>query len=151
MATGDFSPELCEQLFKAPKYTASRISWKHKNLYTHSFRASVLTEDGTGLELIGYIARNERHGRTTWGFTLTYRGHCVRSYDMAKYHKNPGGQGKVHGAHKHKYSSSKINRFAYKPEPPICEDNPNAALMDFLKEANIELRGEYQSIFSFTT
>jgi hypothetical protein len=64
---------------------------------------------------------------------------------MAKVHRNPSGGGKVKGPHKHKYSSSKIERYAYKPDPPISEDNPNEALMDFLQEANIELPAHYQN------
>jgi hypothetical protein len=71
-------------------------------------------------------------------------GHCVRAYDMATKHKNPGG-GWIKGPDKHKFSSSKIARYAYTPNPPISEANPNQALMDFLKESNITLRsGTYQ-------
>jgi hypothetical protein len=149
VAFADFTPELCEELFNAPKYTASRIAWKQTTPNKYVFRASVLTEDGQGLDLVGVWQRSDRHGRTRWGFHLSYRGCCVRTYDMAQYHKNPGGLGKVHGPHKHKFSSSRISRFAYKPDPPISEDNPNRALMDFLAEANIELRGEYQDMLFF--
>jgi len=63
---------------------------------------------------------------------------------MARYHKNPGQHGKIRGPHKHKFSSSKIERYAYKPDPPISEREPNEALMDFLKEANVELPNNYQ-------
>jgi hypothetical protein len=145
MASGDFTPELCEQLFAVPKYTASRIVWKANGPDVLIFVATVLTEDGIGLELSGHLRRNGRYG-IRWGFSLKYLGHTIRSYDMARYHKNPGGSGRVRGPHKHKFSSSKIERYAYRPDPPIAEDNPNDALMDFLKEANIELRSEYQYI-----
>lgn len=145
IASGEFSSELCEQLFTVPKYTASRIAWKPGPGNKYIFQCQVLTADGQGLELTGYWTKNGRHNRTTWGFSLHYKGHCVRAYDMCKYHKNPGGQGKVRGPHKHKFSSSKIERFAYKPDPPISEDDPNQSLIDFLREANIELRSEYQS------
>lgn len=67
---------------------------------------------------------------------------------MAESHKNPGERGRVRGPHKHKFSSSKIDRYAYKPDPPISGDDPNQSLMDFLKEGNIELRTPYQ-LFSF--
>jgi hypothetical protein len=63
---------------------------------------------------------------------------------MAQQHKNPGMKGRVKGPHKHKFSSSKIDRFAYKPDPPISEENPNQALMDFLEEANITPPPNYQ-------
>lgn len=141
----DFTPEMCEQLFLAPKYTASRVRWHANGPDVLRFRATVLTADGTGLELSGYLRRNGRCG-TRWGFALKYLGHLVRSYDMALYHRNPGECGKVRGPHKHKFSSSRIPRYAYKPNPSISESDPNSALMDFLKEAHIELRGEYQYI-----
>jgi len=146
MASGEFSAELCEQLFNIPKYTATRISWKPAGKDVFIFQAQVLTADGAGLELSGYWKKKGRHNKPTWGFSLKYRGHLVRSYDMSKYHRNPGGGGKIRGAHKHRYSSSKIERFAYKPDPSISESDPNKALEDFLAEANIELRSEYQYI-----
>ena len=141
MAFGDFSEYLCEQLFTTPKYVASRIVWAAYG-DGFRFRAKVLTEDGIGLDLIGYwgLVGGERK----WGFNLSYFGNCVRSYDMAKVHKNPGGGGKVYGPHKHKFSSSKIDRKAYKPDPPISESDANTALLDFLTEANIDLKYEYQ-------
>lgn len=63
---------------------------------------------------------------------------------MARKHKNPGA-GWIRGPHKHKFSSSKIPRYAYKPNPPISDTDPNEALMDFLKESNITLKTPYQS------
>lgn len=144
MAYGDFSAELCEQLFQIPKYTASRICWKPTPSGSLIFQAKVLTVDGLGLDLFGYWNKNVNHSRARWGFSLKYAGHCIRSYDMSTYHKNPGERGKVKGPHKHRFSSSKIDRYAYKPDPPISEQDPNEALMDFLREANIELRGDYQ-------
>ena len=53
------------------------------------------------------------------------------------------------GPHKHKYSSSRIPRLAYTPEMPISTENANQALLDFLKECNIELRTEYQDFMFF--
>lgn len=143
MASGDFSPELCEQLFAIQKTVASRINWKTDPSGVVKFQAQVLTADGKGLDLVGYWSR--KNDVTKWGFNLTYNGYCVRSYDMSSEHKNPGMAGRVKGPHKHKYSSSKIDRLAYKPDPPISEDNPNRALMDFLAEANIVLPPNYQS------
>ena len=145
MGFGDFSPELCEQLFHIRKIVASRISWKQgESPLVFIFQASVLTPDGAGLDLSGYWSKNLRHNRTRWGFSLRYCGHCIRSYDMASSHKNPGESGRIIGPHKHRYSSSRIPRFAYKPDPPIDEDNTNRALMDFLEEANVELPSNYQ-------
>lgn len=143
MAFGEFSPELCEQLFAVPKTLASRIEWKRgQGKDVLIFQAKVLTPDGLGLDLAGHWKKNGRHNRTYWGFNLTYLGYCIRSYDMAIYHRNPGQ--KIRGPHKHKYSSSLIDRFAYKPDPPLSEDDANETLLDFLKEANIALPHDYQ-------
>ena len=92
MASGEFTPELCEQLHEAPKYVPSRISWKDKNPGggVLVFRAKAFTGDGEGLGLVGYWNNRARHGLTRWGFSLTYNKNVVRSYDMAKKHKNPG-------------------------------------------------------------
>src|SRR5258707_10319391 len=125
MASGEFSPELCEQLFLVPKTVASRINWKTDSSGIVKFQAQVLTADGKGLDLVGYWSRKD--GVAKWGFSLTFNGYCVRSYDMSREHKNPGMGGRVKGQHKHKYSSSKIDRLAYKPDPPISEDDPNRA------------------------
>jgi hypothetical protein len=146
MASVHFSQEECEKLFQVPKFVLSQLEWKigeGKDIFI--FRAKVLTSDGAGLDLTGYWQKNGRHNRTCWGFSLYYLGHCVRSYDMAKTHKNPGGGGRVRGPHKHKYSSSKIDRFAYKPDPALSETDANQGLLDFLAEANIQLRQPYQS------
>jgi hypothetical protein len=134
---------LCEQLFAVPKSVVSRIGWKSAGGDVLKFRAKVLTADGLVLDLIGYW--NIKNGERRWGFSLSYFGNCVRSYDMSEVHRNPGGGGKVRGPHKHKFSSSKIPRFAYKPNPPISEGDPNSALLDFLAEANITLNYPYQS------
>jgi hypothetical protein len=144
MASGEFSSELCEQLFAVPKTVASRIAWRPDGSGVFKFQAKVLTADGKGLDLVGYWYK--KNGEQRWGFALTYSGNCVRTYDMSKVHKNPSGGGKVRGPHKHKYSSSKIERYAYKPDPPISEDNANQALMDFLREANIALPTNYQNL-----
>jgi hypothetical protein len=106
MASGEFSAELCEQLFAVPKTVASRIAWRQDGSGVFKFQAKVLTPDGKGLDLVGYWYKKSSDRR--WGFALTYSGYCVRSYDMSKGHRNPGGAGKVKGPHKHKYSSSKL-------------------------------------------
>lgn len=145
MAIIQFTSELCEELHTVPKYVVSTINWKpgdRPGIFT--FQAQVLTQDGRGLDLHGHWVKTGKYGVAAWGFSLYFFGNLIRSYDMAKKHKNPGG-GKVRGPHKHKFSSSKIHRYAYKPNPPISESNPNEALIDFLKESNIELRSEYQN------
>ena len=145
MGNSIFTPELCEALFQAPKAMASAIAWRASNPSTFLFQAKVLVNDGTVLDLAGYWCHNSYHQHRRWGFSLMIGGFCIRSYDMSRRHKNPAN-GTVRGPHKHRFQSSKILRFAYKPEPPIHATDPNQALMDFLREANIALPDDYQNV-----
>ncbi len=108
--------------------------------------AKVLTADGDVLDLSGHWCQNDFHGHKRWGFSLRYLGHCVRSWDMAAKHKNPDGGSWIYGPHKHKFDSTKVPRFAYKPEPPLSDKDPNQSLMDFLAESNIQLPSDYQIV-----
>lgn len=149
MASGEFTQGLCDQLYAAPKSVVSRIRWRPGNGQdVLIFQAQVLTADGLGLDLSGYWKKIGRHNRTRWGFSLHYMGHCVRSWDMALKHLN-AGEGWILGPHKHKFSSSKIARYAYSPDPPICDTDPNQSLIDFLKEGNIELPPNTYQDFMF--
>jgi hypothetical protein len=139
-----FSEEMCEAIHSVPKYVGSKIEWKSDGP-SLKFRAQVFTVDGKyALELVGCYGHNPRYGRITWGFSLTFRRHVIRSYDMARKHKNIGHPGWVRGPHKHRFANSRIPRFAYKPNPPITETDCNDALIDFLKESNIEVPKDYQ-------
>jgi len=120
--------------------------WRANREGNFLLQAQVIAEDGTMFELVGYWSSQRSHKRTRWGFSLKYYGHTIRSYDMADSHKNPGEKGRIIGPHKHKFRSSKILRFAYKPNPPISETDPNQSLMDFLAEANIALPTDYQNL-----
>jgi hypothetical protein len=144
-ASHGFTAERCEQLFRAPKTVVTKIAWKRQNQDSLRFKAKVVTREGTGLDLHGYWQKNGRHGLTRWGFSLTYKGNCVRQWDMALKHHNPGG-GNVKGPHKHRYSSSRIPRFAYKPDPPISDTEPNQSLLDFLAEASIAQPPNFQYV-----
>lgn len=138
-----FTVEECERLFAAPKTVVTRITWKAVNPNTLHFQAKVVTDEGRGLDLNGVWQRIGRHGETRWGFSLNYHGNCVRSFDMAWKHKNPGGKW-IRGPHKHKFSSSRIPRMAYKPDPAISIAEPNQSLLDFLAEANIAIPANFQ-------
>jgi hypothetical protein len=141
---------MCEAIFAVPKYVASKLEWRPEGDRTVKFRAQVLSVDNsTALDLIGYWGFNPRYSRKIWGFNLSYRKHCIRQYDMAAKHKNFGEVGSIRGPHKHRFSSSRIPRYAYKPNPPISESNPNQALMDFLDEANVRRPEDYQSFMFF--
>ena len=111
----------------------------------HAFSSQVATTEGRGLDLKGCWQRVGRHGDTRWGFSLSYHGNCIRSFDMARKHNKSGGKW-VRGPHKHKFSTSRIPRFAYKPDPPISVVEPNQSLIDFLVEANIAIPQNFQYI-----
>ena len=133
-----YSAELCEKLHSAPKHVVSTIRWEPIEGGARIFQATVLTDDELTLDLIGYWEPATRFSKPHWGFALRYQGHVVRTYDMAKSHKNPGEPGRVKGPHKHKFISSKIDRYAYTPDPPISTVDPHEALADFLTECNID-------------
>jgi hypothetical protein len=146
MANVEFTVELCEALFHAPKTVVSNIEWRASGPETFLFAAKVLCpKEGVVLDLNGYWCHNRFRKERHWGFSLKLGGYCIRSYDMAKRHKNPQN-GVVHGPHKHKFKSSKILRFAYKPDPAINDTDPNRSLMDFLTEASVELPTNYQAL-----
>ena len=144
-ASHEFTEQHCEYLYKAEKTIVTKLRWKPENENTLCFQAKVVTSDGRGLDLHGHWQRIGRHSMTRWGFWLTYHGHCVRQFDMARKHKNAGA-GWVRGNHKHKYSSSLLPRFAYNPAPPISETDLNQSLIDFLTEANIAVPSNYQYV-----
>jgi hypothetical protein len=141
----EFTAAICEALYAAPKSLASRIVWRQKDSRTFLFQAKVLAEEGIVLDLSGYWCHDAFHGCKHWGFSLRYLGHCIRSWDMAKKHKNPNS-GWVRGPHKHKFDSTKAPRFAYKPNPPVSDTDPNQALLDFLLESHIEPPEDYQNV-----
>jgi hypothetical protein len=144
-ASQGFTTEECERLFHVTKTVVTRIAWKPSGRDVMLFEAKVVTSDSIGLDLHGHWQRSARHGETRWGFSLTFRGHCVRQYDMARKHHNPGA-GWVRGPHKHKYSSSRIPRLAYKPNPAISDKDVNQSLIDFLTEANIAIPRNFQYV-----
>jgi hypothetical protein len=144
----EFTEEMCEAIFRAPKKLASQIEWFVENPNTFRFEAKVICESqNLVLDLNGHWCHNTLLKRRRWGFALKLGGYAIRSYDMSKKHKNFGIVGKrVRGPHKHRFKMSKIARFAYSPDPPISDTDPNQSLMDFLTEAHIELPAEYQSV-----
>jgi hypothetical protein len=142
----EFTVEMCEAIFAAPKLMASGIEWRAKDSRTFIFQAKVLCDsENIVLDLTGHWCRNDFVPEIRWGFNLTLGNHCIRSYDMSKRHRNVKS-GSVRGPHKHKFHGTKIPRFAYKPSPPIDDRDCNKSLMDFLVEANITLPTEYQTV-----
>jgi hypothetical protein len=145
MKSKGFTVDICEALYACPKRVVSKLQWVATRNNTFLVQAQVMTDDGDVLDLAGYWSVSSFNERR-WGFSLRYNGHVVRSFDLAKSHKNPGESGRIRGPHKHKFKSSKIPRYAYKPDPPISDTEPNQSLMDFLAEANVALPTSYQNL-----
>lgn len=142
----EFTVEMCEALFAAPKTMASDIDWRVKDARTFIFQARVLCQQqNVLLDLTGYWCRNDLLASVRWGFSLTLGGHCIRSYDMSKRHRNIKS-GSVRGPHKHKFHGTKVPRYGYTPNPPIDASDCNKSLMDFLVEANITPPVKYQTV-----
>ena len=92
MASAEFSPELCEQLYALPKQVASRINWKRgpgEDVFLFQSKSS-----GSRRNRLRSNGPLEKE-RTTWPHVLgifidVYRP-LHRGFDMAIYHRNPGG------------------------------------------------------------
>jgi hypothetical protein len=146
MRSREFTVEICEALYACPKRLASKLIWQPNKGDGFIVQGTAIADDGTMFDLCGYWSSLKSHKRTRWGFSLRYYGYVIRSYDMARTHKNPGEAGRIKGPHKHRFKSAKIPRYAYKPDPPISDEDPNQSLMDFLAEANIALPKDYQNL-----
>ena len=74
----------------------------------------------------------------------------VRGFDMCQRHNNKRDGVTIYKKpHKHKYVDSIDPRYAYVVDD-ICCDDVNQALIDFLRECNIELLQPYQGILQVT-
>lgn len=93
---------------------------------------------GVELKLYGNI------GRTNYSFALTYKGYCLRTYNVHTYHHNPDCRD-ITGPHKQDWHEEYGTSWAYIVND-ISTDNINSASMDFLKESNIKALGGYQQI-----
>lgn len=82
-------------------------------------------------------------GRTNYSFTLTYKGYCLRTYNVHFYHHNPDCND-IYEPHKHDWDEIYGTKKAYIVND-ISTNDIDSALMDFLRECNVEARA-YQPI-----
>jgi hypothetical protein len=116
------------------KTVITRIVWKEVDRNTLRFHAKVVTADNIGLDLHGHYQKIGRHGVTRWGFSLTYRGNCVRQYDMALKHRNPGG-GKVKGPHQTQVFFFAGAAFCLQTQPANIRPRSKSKLAGFLSRS----------------
>lgn len=113
------------------------IQWKGIN---GSFRLKVPVYRQNGEELTLYA----NYGKRRYSFALHHRKTLlIRRWDYCK-HKNPDGT-ILKGPHKHKWTDDHADNFAYEVND-IPVDNLNEALEAFLKECNITVEGQYQTV-----
>lgn len=108
--------------------------WSRK---AYRINAPVLRPNGEELTLLATRRR-------TFSFALLYNKTLIRQWDF-RIHNNPGGR-KIVGPHKHKWTLKYGREEAYEVDD-VPTDDPNEALLAFLKECNIRIEGDYQLQF----
>ena len=120
------------------KVIGMNLAWKADGK-VFRLEATVLSEDsGEILSLRGYVGRKNR------SFALLYRNTPVRKYTVHPRHRHPITRVVYTEPHKHTWDDIWEDELVYIPDD-IRIGDPNIALMDFLAECNITLRGTYKS------
>lgn len=132
------SKEESESLYAARKRPAfTSIHWdppasRHTS---HTIRFPVFAEsDDTELLVVGWWAREEG----LFGFSLQFRGQPVRTWDDhgRRQRRKAGG---VPGSHKHPYDPEDPTGGGVPyPAPDITEKDPTRAMIQFLRECNVD-------------
>lgn len=121
-----------EALYVTDKYV-NDLNWRAMAPGRYRLEADVFTDTET-LRLSGNYSQNSVK-KPGYSFSLLHQ-NCltVRRWDFGPHH------GKKSYSHKHK------ENYESYPVDDISLENVNQALLDFLKECNIDLRGQYQAI-----
>lgn len=130
--------EQANRLVAEPKVIAVNLSWRFAR-GAYRLDATVLsTETAETLSLRGYVGRKNR------SFALLYQNTPIRKYTVHDRHTDPKTGLRATGPHKHFWDDTYEDNRVYIPDD-IRIGNPNDELLDFLKECNIALRGEYSA------
>lgn len=123
-----------KELLDEYKVINHSFSWRMIDSKRQRLETSVWVPSlGIAMKLSGNI------GRTNYSFTLTYKGYCLRTYNVHFRHHNPNCND-ICGPHKHDWDEIYGTSWAYNAND-VSTDNINSALIDFLKECNITWRG----------
>lgn len=135
------SKEEAEALYAARKRLGeASIQWDPpKNKHTsYTVRLPVYVEsDDTELLVVGWWVREEG----LFGFSLQFRGQAIRMWDDhgRRQRRKSGG---VRGSHKHPYDPEDPTGGGPPYEAPdITERNPTRAMIQFLRECNVNTSG----------
>ena len=130
--------EQADRLIAEPKVIAVNLSWRFAR-GGYRLEATVLaTETAELLSCHGFVGRKNR------SFVLLYQNTPIRKYTVHDRHIDPKTGFRATGPHKHFWDDIYKDDLVYIPDD-IRIGNPNDELLDFLKECNISLRGEYNA------
>lgn len=126
-----------ESIYQERKWVdASQLKWSYNSgAGREELTADVVLPTGELLTLRGWA-------RKRFGFALFYRRtELIRRFDFSPTEAPDGN--KLSGPHKQPCPEKKSPRWSY-PVNDIPADNREKALLAFLKECNISIRGAYQ-------
>ena len=127
-----------QKVLEEPKVIAQNMVWRSEGR-GYRLEATVLAEhSGEILSLRGYV------GRKNHSFALLYRNDPIRKYTDHPRHTDPVTRIVFTEPHKHFWDDTWRDRRVYIPDD-ITKGDLNIELMDFLRECNISLRGNYRS------
>lgn len=137
--TSKLSKEEADALYYSKKRIIFDHGWEKRETSTASYaRIEVMCEDGTPMDVRG-TANSWKAGQH-YSFSLLYKKSIViRRWDDNK-HPCPISKIVLNGPHKHYYHPDFDDAPAYETND-ITLNDVNMALIDFLKECNVETKG----------
>jgi hypothetical protein len=144
MVISSLSDDEAEDLYRLPKrITAATHRWvprSTENPTSFYLEIDVITEDEDENELV-VRAWQGLIGKRRYSFALLNKDKTpIRRWDDKLGDEHPITKAKTNGPHKHFWTAENQDR-AWYPTTDIRINDPNGAILDFMKECNIETRG----------
>jgi hypothetical protein len=135
------SSEEAEALYRSPKIIQGQplIRWDNQRGNKQQITLNLSTEDGTPLRIRGWCYHNEEV--YSYSFSLLFKDIVLRRWDDSTPHPNPKDKGRkeeINEPHKHFHHPNYRDKKAYATKD-IRLNDANGALIDFLKECNVDL------------
>lgn len=128
------------QILQAKKAIKENLKWRPVDGGPSNgwrLNARFQTEAGEWLLLRGNV-------RVNYSFALIYKDKPIRKYTVhGGKHSDPRSKKAYAGPHKHTWDEVYEDRCCYEPDD-ISTSDINQAFLDFLKECNIRLDGNYE-------
>ena len=129
------------ELVAESKEVRANLSWA---LDGHSFRleAKVLC-----LQSDAILSLRGTAGKKNRSLVLLYQNTPIRKYTVHAFHRDPVTRQRVTQPHKHLWDDEWEDKRVYIPDD-IRIGDINEEFVDFLRECNIQLRGQYAQLLS---